>query len=359
MSRPTSMQIDVTALLHNVRQVRRAAPGTKLIAMVKANAYGCGINTVLPTLSMHVDALGVACLEEAIAVRRLGINTDCVLFQGLFSPDECAALVNERLQCVIHHTTQLKWILASKLTGRVKVWIKVDTGMHRLGFLPEDVDEVVHALQTCSWVDPEIGLMTHFACADEPENAYNALQWQRFQAVCARYPLLPSSVANSAAILTRPEVHAQFVRPGIMLYGASPFLDRTGQDLGLRPVMRLVSKITAWHVLSAHEPVGYGGTWQSEKPSRIGVVPVGYGDGYPRSIEPNTPVWINHRYAPIVGRVSMDMLTVDLTHHPEVKLGDEVELWGPHVPVEVIARSAKTIPYDLLCRVSPRVRGAS
>ena len=300
----------------------------------------------------------MACVEEAIAVRKLGITRACILFQGIFSRDECHMMVKYNLECVIHNHVQLQWILAANVSELLKVWIKIDTGMHRLGFDPQDVDGVLQALRACSWIDPDIILITHLACADEIQSPYNKVQWDVFQHVCARYPDLKSSVANSAAILSWPQVHADIVRPGIMLYGVSPFADQTAADLDLKPVMRFVSVVTALHNYVANAPVGYGCTWSSPNPSLIGVVPVGYGDGYPRHIADNTPSWVNNRYAPIVGRVSMDMLTIDLTQHPEVQLGDEVELWGPNLPVEVIAKAAQTIPYDLLCRVSPRVRGA-
>lgn len=358
MSRPTRIEIDTAALEHNVRKIRACAPGTRVIAMVKANAYGCGMSTVLPVLAEHVDALGVACLEEAIAVRKLGIDCDCVLFQGIFSQEECRLMSQYRLECVIHNHAQLQWILSANLQGKLKIWIKIDTGMHRLGFAPDDVPGVVQTLLACPGVDPDIILITHLACADETQNTYNQLQWNVFQSVCKSYPELKRSVANSATILAWPEMHADIVRPGIMVYGVSPFTDKNGLDLGLKPVMRFVSVITVLRNYAAETPVGYGCSWSSQYPSVIGVVPVGYGDGYPRHIDENTPVWVNNRRAPIVGRVSMDMLTIDLTLHPDVKLGDEVELWGPHLPIEVIAKAAQTIPYDLLCRVSPRVRGA-
>ncbi|KTC81467.1 alanine racemase [Legionella brunensis] len=356
MARPTRVQIDATALLHNLNFIKRCAPGSKVIAMVKANAYGCGLAAVVPVLEGQVYAFGVACLEEAMAIRALGIRSDCVLFQGVFNPEELHLVAAHKLQCVIHQPYQLQWLLANPLANKIRVWVKVNTGMHRLGFAPQEVHEIINALTNCPWVDSEIGLMTHLACADEPDHPSNQRQLQVFRELDLPAIKLTKSISNSAAILALPETHADVVRPGIMLYGVSPFNNQTGQELGLMPVMRFVSAISAIHHYPAQARVGYGGTWQTSRPSIIGVVAVGYGDGYPRHIAQNTPVWVNGSHVPIVGRVSMDMLTVDLTNCPEVKVGDPVELWGQHIPVESIALSAGTIAYELLCQFSPRVR---
>ena len=355
MARPTRIYIDAEALLHNVQRVRQYAPGSKIIAMVKANAYGCRLPLVWPVLDGHVDAFGVACLEEALALRAMGCQAPCVLFQGIFSVDELPVLARHDLQCVVHQATQLQWILATPLTAKIKVWVKVDTGMHRLGFDSSEVDDVIQSLRACPWVDDEIGLLTHFACADEPNQPENQMQLQKFNEVLCSDVNIIRSMANSAAIMALPATHADFVRPGIMLYGVSPFANQTGLDLGLCPVMRFVSAVTAIHHYPPHARIGYSGTWQSDKPSIIGVVAAGYGDGYPRHIAAGTPVWVNGFMAPVVGRVSMDVLTVDLTDCPGVSIGDVVELWGQHVPVETVAKSAGTIPYELLCHVSQRV----
>lgn len=357
MSRPTRVHIDATALLHNVRRVKQCAPNKQIIAMVKANAYGCGLSAVLPVLEGEVDAWGVACLEEALAIRRLGSRSDCILFQGVFHPEELPIAAENNLQCVIHHPDQLDWILKTPLSKKMKVWVKVDTGMHRLGFFPQEVKAVIDSLKDCSWVKKEMGLMTHLANADEPSLSSNQEQLHCFNQLSFAHVKLVRSIANSAAIMALPEAHADVVRPGIMLYGVSPLAHQVGVDLGLMPVMRLTSAISAIHHYPAHTRIGYGGTWQSDKPSIIGVVAIGYGDGYPRHIQSNTPTWVNGSIAPVVGRVSMDMLTIDLTHCPDVKLGDAVELWGPHIPVERVAQSAGTIAYELLCHMAPRVRG--
>ncbi len=359
MSRPSHVYIDTAALLHNVKRVKQCAPGKKIIAMVKANAYGCGLSSILPTLEGEVDAFGVACLEEAMMLRNFGSPNECILFQGVFSADELPIVAEEGFQCVIHQIRQLQWLLNTPLTKKIKVWIKINTGMQRLGFEPDEAGNIISAVLACPWVDPEIGLMTHLACADEPLSAYNEQQLQCFNAlVLPKDVKVIKSIANSAAILSSPETHADAVRPGIMLYGVSPFANQTGTDLGLIPVMRLISAVSAIHHYPPHARIGYGGIWQSDKPSIIGVVAVGYGDGYPRHIAPGTPVWVNGFIAPIVGRVSMDMLTIDLTDCPGIKEGDSVELWGQHIPVETIAKAADTIGYELICRMSWRVRAS-
>ncbi len=356
MSRPTRIYIDTQALLHNVQRVKEFAPQRKIIAMVKANAYGCGLPVVCKALDGHVDAFGVACMEEALTLRALGIISECILMQGLFSPDELPQFLQYNLQCVIHQMSQLEWIVASPLPKKIKVWVKVDTGMHRLGFAPHEVMHVMQLLQTCPWIDAEIGLMTHFACADEPNHPNNARQLSAFNDLPDFGANIKRSLANSAAIIAWPDMVADVVRPGIMLYGVSPFSHQTGVDLGLKPVMHFQSQITVIHHYPNGAAIGYSGRWICQRNSRIGIVAAGYGDGYPRHIAPDTCVWLNGHYVPVVGRVSMDMLTIDLTDTPDVKVGAQVELWGQHVPVEEVATSAGTIPYELLCQVTQRVR---
>lgn len=355
MSRPTKLLVEPSALLHNLAQIRRFAPGKKIIAMVKANAYGCGVGAVVPALEGQVDAFGVACIEEALVLRKIGSRTHCILFQGVFSPDEFKMVAQHQLGCVIHQPHQVQWLLNTPLTNPVKLWVKVNTGMHRLGFKIHELQGVMDALRSCSWVDKDIGLMTHLASADEPEREENLQQLSLFENISVS-GFKQRSIANSAAIIALPQAHADVVRPGIMLYGVSPFANQSATDLGLVPVMRFVSAISAVHYNPPLAQVGYGGIWKSEKPSIIGIVAAGYGDGYPRHIAANTPVWVQGREVPIVGRVSMDMLAVDLTNHPEVQPGAGVELWGTHVLVERIAQAAGTTGYELLCQISERVR---
>lgn len=354
MSRPTRLIIEPSALLHNLAQIKRIAPGKQIIAMVKANAYGCGLHSVIPVLEGQVDAFGVACIEEAMKIHRMGSKTHCILFQGVFSQDEFSLIAQHQFGCVLHQPHQVQWLLNSPLPKPIKLWLKVNTGMHRLGFQPNELEDVTKALKNCPWVDKDIGLMTHFACADEPERTENSEQISLFERISTDFS--QRSMANSAAIISFPQTHADVIRPGIMLYGVSPFADRMATDLGLLPVMRFVSAISAVQESAPFAQVGYGGTWKCTQPSRIGIVAAGYGDGYPRHVAADTPVWIQGKEVKIVGRVSMDMLAVDLTDHPEVHPGAAVELWGTHILVERIAQAAGTTGYELLCQISERVR---
>lgn len=358
MSRPTYTKVDAAALRHNVAQIKKYAPHSKIIAMVKANAYGCGLAFVVPQLEGQVDAYGVAYLEEALALRALGSRSDCILFQGVYQPQEWPLLVQYHLQAVIHQERQLEWLLSTPLNGKVKIWVKVNTGMHRLGFAPEKIAEIFQSLKACPWVAADFGLITHLASADEPQNPSNLLQLDCFQSLSLPPDLsLLKSMANSAAIICFPQMHFDVVRPGIMLYGASPFSNVSAQALGLKPVIHFFSALSAIHRYPPFAKVGYGGTWQSKKASIIGVVAVGYGDGYPRHIHQGF-VHIKGKPIPIVGRVSMDTLTVDLTEaasQENIKEGEPVELWGATLPIEKVAAFAGTIPYELLCQSSLRV----
>jgi alanine racemase len=355
MSRPTRVIIDPSALLHNTARIRHLAPGKKLIAMVKANAYGCGLSQVVPVLEGHVDAFGVACLEEALKIRALGVRTPCVLFQGFFNLEELEVVAQQQFSCVIHQQRQAEWLLKNPLSRPISIWIKVNTGMNRLGFNPAELPALMDAINNCAWINKDIGLMTHLACADQPERSENKEQIALFQQI-----VLPGikqrSIANSAAIIALPETHEEVVRAGIMLYGVSPFPHQSAAHLGLKPVMSLVSAVSALNYIPPAAKVGYGSTWSSDMPSIIGIVPVGYADGYPRHIAKKTPVWVKGQEVPIVGRVSMDMLAIDLTQHPEVTIGEPVELWGTHIAVERIAESAGTLGYELLCQITERPR---
>jgi alanine racemase len=279
VARPTYVQFDKAALLHNLNQVKHYAPGKKIIAMVKANAYGCGLESVVPVLSNKVYAFGVACLEEAIAIRKLGVMSECILFQGVFCADELVTVSQYKLQCVLHQPCQLQWLLNNPQASKIKVWVKVNTGMHRLGFAPDQVYAIIQALQNCTWIDSEIGLMTHLACADEPENNANEAQLNTYRELKLPKGQFISSIANSAAIIALPKAQADVVRPGIMLYGVSPFSKQTSVDLSLKPVLSFISAISAIHHYPAGASIGYGSTWQTKRPSVIGVVAAGYGDG--------------------------------------------------------------------------------
>lgn len=353
MTRAARAIIDLGALQHNLRKVRAAAPGRRVMAVIKANGYGHGIVTVANALS-EADAYAVACLDEAMSLREAGITRPIVLLEGFFSAAELPVLVRENIITVIHHDAQLEMLGQSALNGALQVWIKMDSGMHRLGFAPEVVAAVWQRLKSCPGVSV-IGFMSHLAGADEPHDDITRQQIRCFNDALAALPG-ERSLANSAGVLAWPDTQNDWVRPGIMLYGVSPFAGRTGADLGLQPVMSLQSQLIAVHPRRRGERIGYGGDYLCPADMTVGVVAIGYGDGYPRRISPGAPVLVNGRHAPLIARVSMDMICVDLRDQPAARCGDPVILWGPELPVEEVAAAAGTIPYELLCRVAARVR---
>lgn len=356
--RNVSLGISRQALHHNLQLVRDAAPYSRVLAMVKADAYGHGARLVAETLA-ESDAFGVAFLDEALALRAAGIQRPITILEGVFSDMEMFEAVRQQLSVVVHQEEQIAFLENCKLTGPVDVWLKIDTGMHRLGFSPEAAISAYRRIRAARIVG-EIGLLTHFAAADDLESPQTEKQIGRFRALqqaLSKYGerLLPDSLANSAATLAWPAAHGAWVRPGIMLYGCSPFPDRSAEELGLRPVMTLSSRLIAVRHLKKGEPVGYGGTWLAPQDTRIGVVAVGYGDGYPRSARNGTPVLVGGQRVPLVGRVSMDMITVDLGDLP-VAVGEHCVLWGEGLSADVVAAHAGTISYELFCRLTARVR---
>ncbi|MFZ5562335.1 MAG: alanine racemase [Pseudomonadota bacterium] len=356
--RDARLGISTAALHHNLRRVREAAPYARVMAMVKADAYGHGARLVAETLAA-ADGFGVALLDEALALRAAGIRQPITVLEGVFSAMEMFEAVRHKLGVVIHQEAQVALLEQCKLTGPVDVWLKLDTGMHRLGLAPEAAIAAFRRIRAAP-ITGELGLLTHFACADQLESPLTERQLARFRAVQqvltknGERPL-PDSLANSAAILAWPAAHGAWVRPGIMLYGSSPFPGQSAESLGLRPVMTLTARLIAVRALKQGEPVGYGATWVAARDTRIGVVGIGYGDGYPRHAPHGTPVLVEGRRVPLVGRVSMDMLTVDLGDLP-AQPGDHCVLWGEGLPVDEVAAQAGTISYELFCKVTSRVR---
>lgn len=357
MTRPTQALINTAALRHNLERVREAAPQSLVMAVIKANGYGHGIVKVAEALQ-DADGFAVASLDEAQLLRSSGIRKPIVLLEGMFEANELERIRMHMLQPVIHAAYQLDMLdelaannpLGSKLT----VWLKIDTGMHRLGFLPEQVNDVLQRLKANRTIT-EVIMMTHLANADDKSDDTTARQLACFKKI--RQADLKSSIANSAGILQWPESHTDYVRPGIMLYGVSPFTDgSSGKDYQLQPVMTLCSRLISVNRFGKGDRIGYGGEWTCAKDTIVGVVAIGYGDGYPRHAPSGTPVLINGQRASLIGRVSMDMITVDLSQQPGAKAGDEVILWGEGLPVEEVAASAATIAYDLLCGVTSRVQ---
>jgi len=352
MTRPAQVILDLPALSHNLSRVRQLTPGRHIMAVIKANAYGHGMIRAARALQ-DADAFAVACLDEALLLREAGISQPLVLLEGFFSAAELPLLTQHRLIPVIHHEGQLAILERSRLAAPLTVWLKVDSGMHRLGLAPDKLSAVWQRCNDCPSLHVA-GFMTHLANADYRNDPLTLLQVECFNQAVAPYSGL-HSIANSAAILNWPQTHGDWVRPGIMLYGASPFADSVGENHGLQPVMGLYSQLMAVNLFKRGDRIGYGGEWECPEDMAVGVVAMGYGDGYPRHARSGTPVLVNNRRVPLIGRVSMDMICVDLRSQPHARCGDPVCLWGASLPVEEVARSAGTIPYELLCRVTSRV----
>lgn len=354
MSRPTQITINIAALRHNLAQIRQLAPNSAVLAMVKSNAYGHGLERIALALP-DADAFGVACLEEGTILRHAGIKNPIVLMEGLFREEELPKAVDGNFTIVVHHHDQINMLEKNPQPSPIPIWLKIDTGMHRLGFDPNLVAEVYQRLMNCQAVKKPIGLMTHFSESDSVDKAPTQNQMELFEQVTKGLPG-PRSLANSGGILAWPTAHADWIRPGIMLYGASPFANREAREFGLIPVMSFTSELIAIHHLKKGERVGYGGTWTCTEDMPVGVVAMGYGDGYPWHAKNGTPMLVNGQLCPLIGRVSMDMINVDLRTQPNAKVGDPVVLWGPDLPVEIVAAHSNTVGYELLTRITQRVR---
>ncbi len=352
--RRTQVLISLPALRHNLQRVRETVPQSRILAAVKANGYGHGLERVARTLDA-ADGFGVARLSEAVALRKAGETRPIVLLEGVFDAEELGTAIHYGFELVLHQAYQIALLEQAKLSSPLAVWLKLDTGMHRLGFPPEQAREQFQRLTIPGQGIEFRGFMTHLANADDRRDPTTTEQLKRFN-LATEGMAGAHSVANSAGILGWPDSHSDWVRPGIMLYGVSPFLGGTGADENLRPVMTLKSQIIAINQLQKGDAVGYGGTWRCSEEMPVGVVAIGYGDGYPRHAPSGTPVLVNDTRVQLVGRVSMDMITVDLRGCPDVAVGDEVTLWGEGLAVEEIAAASGTIAYELLCGVTQRVQ---
>ncbi|WP_437882671.1 alanine racemase [Pseudomonas sp. LRF_L74] len=351
--RPLVAVVDLAAIRHNYAIAKRCAPGRQAFAVVKANAYGHGVREVVTTLHDEVDGFAVASLEEAAEVRALHASARLLLLEGCFSASELPIAAQLGLDIVVQGEEQLAALLAADLPRPINVWIKADTGMHRLGFSADGV-RAAHARLRAAPQVAELNLISHFACADERGHWLNEQQIGEFLGLLGLDFDL-RSLANSAAVVTLPAAHLDWIRPGIMLYGATPLLDMTAAELGLKPAMSLMAEIIAIHDVAEGDSIGYGAGWTARRPSRIGTLSCGYADGYPRQAPAGTPAWLHGQRVPLAGRVSMDMLTVDLSDVPLAQVGDAVELWGANLPVDEVARAAGTIGYELLSKVTARV----
>jgi len=363
MSRPTSATIHVDALRHNLSRVRALAPNSRVMAVVKADGYGHGLERVARSLA-GADAFGVAALADAERIRAIGLSNRIVLLSGFDDPADLRALRMLDVDTVVHHDSQLAMLEAEAMTRKdaaaypLRVWLKLDTGMHRLGFAAERAREIRDRLKALPQVS-EVVLMSHFASSDDFEGEQTRTQIATFDAADG-IGGEACSLSNSAGVLGWPRAHRDWVRTGGALYGLSVVDGKPGSDFGLRPAMTLSTRLIAINRVREGEPIGYSATWRCPEDMDIGVAAIGYGDGYPRSVPSGTPTLIHTSggsvRVPLVGRVSMDLMTLDLRGAPDARVGDRVVLWGPDLPVEEVAAAAGTISYELTCSITRRVR---
>ncbi|MFL6620819.1 MAG: alanine racemase [Povalibacter sp.] len=344
--------MDADALRHNLAVVRSIAPGSRVLAVIKANAYGHGI--VEAARALHsADSFGVARIGEGLTLRAAGINGPVLLLEGVFSNEELAQAAAAHFELVVHEFKQIELLELAAANARFTVWIKLNTGMNRLGFTSEQFPQALQRLKACASVG-QIRLMTHLAGAEEAGGDSARRQIEKFQSLTAGIEA-PRSIANSAGVIGWPEARTDWVRPGLMLYGLSPVPGRDGTQLGLRPVMTLSTQLITVRRVSRGEGVGYNAIWKAPRDSLIGIAAIGYGDGYARNVRSGAPVLVNGRPAQVAGRVSMDMTAIDVTDLPDAKVGDDVVLWGEGVPAESVAPFADTISYELVCGITQRV----
>ncbi len=356
MTRAARGMVDLGALRANLRAAHEAAAGSRVMAVIKADGYGHGLIAVAGALADRADAFAVTDLAEAQALRNAGFRHRILLLEGPFAREELEPAAASNLELVIHAQWQIEALASAELPSPVTAWLKVDSGMHRLGFPPDAVQDVWRRLTEAAGVRPDVGFLTHLACADDRDDPMTTRQLEAFEQACAGLPG-PRSAANSAGVLGWPASHYDWVRPGIMLYGATPFIDRREGDPDLDPAMALEGQVVAVRHLQAGDRIGYGATWQCPEAMPVGVVSIGYGDGYPRHAPTGTPVEVGGHRVQLLGRVSMDMVAVDLRGLAgAVGEGEHARLWGGLVRAEEVAEASGTIAYELFCRIPPRAR---
>ena len=350
-SRKTFAFINLPALVSNYNDLANLAPHSKTMPVIKADAYGHGAVEVAKTLQSSVPAFAVALIDEALVLRHAGITLPILILEGAFSSEDFTIAKSNNFWLMLHNLQQINWLNNLSTPYTEQLWLKVDTGMHRLGLSTDQATNVINNLPEP--LRKNLVLCTHFSNADELDNTKTLLQIKQFNQLNQIHQC-KTSLANSAGIINWPQSHGDFNRLGIALYGSHPSLP-TEHTMKLKPVMTLTSTIIGIRTLKKGDSVGYGETWQAERPSVIATVAIGYGDGYPRNAKAGTPVFINGQLASIAGRVSMDMITIDVTDVKHVELGDKVELWGENLAIETVAAHLDTINYELLTRVSARV----
>lgn len=354
MGRTAVAILNTENLLHNLTIIKSRAPKSAIMAMIKANAYGHGLRSTALRLDGHVASFGVASIDEALALRKVGIRSKITLMEGVFEPAELVSASLENFDVVFHNHEQVSWLENAALASPLGVWLKVDTGMGRLGFNLDEAQALLKKLSLC-FVQRPLGIMSHFACADEREHVHNNFQIKQFQDLITNFSGT-KSFNNSAAIFNFPDSNYDVVRPGLALYGVSPVFGTLGSDLLLKPVMTLQTSLIAVRQEKKGAFIGYGGTYRCPEDMPVGIMAMGYGDGYPQKNSNNTPVLVNNIRCQLIGRVSMDMAAVDLRACPQSRLGDPVTLWGAQLPLEEIASYTGRTAYDLLCAVQSRVK---
>ncbi|MDP5253106.1 MULTISPECIES: alanine racemase [unclassified Vibrio] len=345
--------INLPAIQHNYQQLSQKCQGKPVIAVIKGDAYGHNAIEVAKALP-NATMFAVSRIEEAIELREAGITQPVLLLEGCFCQDDLKTAAKLHFHSAIHCQEQLDDLLAVELDAPIALWLKVDTGMHRIGVEPAEVAHYVTQIEASGQCQGDLGFMSHFSCADDTSASTTTQQIECFLNATQAYPG-PKTLANSAGILYWPQAHFDYMRGGIALYGASPNDHEVGHQHNLKPAMTLQSKLIAVRAHRANQPIGYGETWSAKQDTTIGVVAMGYGDGYPRNAPAGTPVMVNGREVPIVGRVSMDMITVDLGAHSQDKVGDRVEFWGEQLPIEKVAQHLGTISYELMIKLARRV----
>lgn len=345
--------VNLHALQHNLEQVKAQAPNSKVMAIVKANGYGHGLDQIAEHAT-SADAFGVARVEEAIRLRASGVVKPILLLEGFYAAQDLPVLAANNLQTAVHCEEQLEALEQAELDSPLVVWLKIDSGMHRLGVNPDQYQEFVTRLEACPNVAKPLRFMSHFGYADELDKNITNEQTDLFLSL-TRDCEGERSIAASSGILAWPNSHLDWVRAGIIMYGVSSIGDKPAHEFGFKPLMTLKSPLIAVRDVKKGDSVGYSGTWTSERDTKVGVIAIGYGDGYPRTAPYGTPVLVNGRRVPMAGRVSMDMMTVDLGPDATDQVGDLATLWGEGLPAEEVASHVGTIAYELVTKLTSRV----
>jgi len=355
MGRASLAILSTENLLQNLHVIKGYAPNSRIIAMIKANAYGHGLRSTALRLEKYVHSFGVASIDEAIALRHVGIKIPITLMEGVFEPDELLIAACENFHVVFHDETQLEWLTRISLPLQLTAWLKIDTGMGRLGFTLDQANYAYKQLSSNPQIQQPIGLMSHFACADDVTHRLNQVQINNFNQF-VRDKTGPKSLCNSAALFSFTDQQHDVIRPGLALYGVSPFMNVSAMALHLKPVMTLQTRLIAVKRVQKNATIGYGARFTCPHDMLIGVIAMGYGDGYPRTARDGTPVLVNGVRCQLVGSISMDMITIDLQAYPDAQVNDPVVLWGNGLPIEEVAQYTNQSPYDMLTAVQSRVK---